>query len=317
MDRQLARMRVLIVGCFVGLAWACAPESYADEVTSISGAGRGNWTTPQGARQFTGDRYTVRQPPCPPNYGTSTPLPVARPLPGTAISPGPTWIEVPAAPAAQPLPDVAASPPVVEAVPCPPEDVAAIAEATWGAAPDSLCGLACCQCSEWHVRGLFGRSFKVGDDPADVCLFAGLDVGRTFCGCWGLDFYYRYHSGQFDRQGWTDATGATISEDGGHFHHVGLKLTYERGFTRTSRWYWWAGLGAGYFWSEDYIDDDDGFEVFAEAGVGFVLARNWRIRGGVNVIMMDTSVGREQFTNAGVSRTHWVIAPVIEVEFTF
>ena len=180
------------------------------------------------------------------------------------------------------------------------------------------CGLPCMQgVSDWHIRGVVGRALFEGDDPAEDCTYFGADIGRTFCGCWGLDAYYRYNSGRFDRVGFTDDAGNIIDKDGGTFHHFGLKLTMERGFGRNSNFFWWAGLGAGYFFTEDYIDDDEGVEYFGELGLGYMVNRNFRIRGGVNVHAMDTSVGRRSLADQGQDRLLWIIAPVIEAEFDF
>ncbi|MGE0193092.1 MAG: hypothetical protein AB7T63_13745 [Planctomycetota bacterium] len=177
-----------------------------------------------------------------------------------------------------------------------------------------VCGLPCMSgVSQWHIRGVLGRVFYEGDDPGGDCDYWGVDIGRTFCGCWGLDAYYRWNSGKFDR----NDPGSTISMDGGNWHHLGLKLTMERPFGRNSRFYWWAGLGAGYYTTEDYIDDDDGFEGYAEAGIGYLLSRNLRVRAGLNVHGMDTTVTRRDPANDGQSRWLWQIAPVIEVELDF
>jgi hypothetical protein len=177
------------------------------------------------------------------------------------------------------------------------------------------CGLPCMSGqSLWHLRGVFGHVFYEGDDPADDCDYWGVDIGRTFCGCWGLDAYYRWNSGKFDR----NDPASLMVKDGGDWHHVGLKLTMERPLGgASSRFYWWAGLGAGYFWTEDYLDDDSGIEGFAELGLGYMLSRNLRLRAGVNVHGMDTSVTRRSPANDGQSRWLWLIAPVVEVELDF
>lgn len=177
------------------------------------------------------------------------------------------------------------------------------------------CGLDCLRgVSRWHVRGVAGFVFYEGDDPADDCGYGGVDIGRTFCGCWSLDAYYRWNSGQFDRAD----PGSALAEDGGDWHHVGLKVGLETPLGgRNSRFYLWGGLGAGWFWTEGYADDDDGFEGFAEAGLGFLLSSNLRIRVGVNVHGMDTSVGRLNPADDGEDRWLWLIAPVAEVELTF
>jgi hypothetical protein len=177
------------------------------------------------------------------------------------------------------------------------------------------CGLLCEEgISRWHVRGVVGLATFSGTDPAENCIYYGADIGRTFCGCWGLDAYYRYNSGRFD----LDSALGTI-QDGGSWHHVGAKLTYEKAFSQGSRLYGWAGLGGGYFWTEDYFTDDSGPEVFGEAGVGFVINDTWRIRGGVNVHGMDTNVTRRRALLDGFteSRWLWIIAPVIEIEADF
>ena len=334
----------------------------ADEPTSISGAGRGNWTTPQVGSDFdyartAAPRYMLQDAPRPADVPTTTyygataapaPVPV---LPGSSISSGPTWpgqvaegsmVTVPAADVSEMAAPGTTSyaewptdvttemaPEVVsEGVPC---DPPAVAAAPIAAAPTSGymapmnptgrytgCGLPCTQgISEWHVRALGGVALFAGDDTPEECSFFGMDIGRTFCGCWGLDFYYRYNSGRFDREGFFDANGAAIARDGGHMHHVGLKLTYESSFGRNAPVYWYTGIGGGYFWTEDYIDDDEGAEVFFQAGIGYMITRNIRIRGGVDIIGMDTSVGRRLPANSGQSRFLWVIAPNIGLEFTF
>ncbi|MCB9829665.1 MAG: hypothetical protein H6806_07885 [Planctomycetes bacterium] len=176
------------------------------------------------------------------------------------------------------------------------------------------CGLPCMTgVSQWHVRGVLGRVFYEGDDSGDACDYWGIDIGRTFCGCWGLDAYYRWNSGKFDRAD----PNSTIVQDGGDWQHVGLKITMERPFGRNSRFYWWAGLGAGYYWTTDYLTDDDGFEGYAEAGLGFLVSRNLRVRAGLNVHGMDTMVTRRDPANDGESRWLWLIAPVIEAELDF
>jgi hypothetical protein len=163
----------------------------------------------------------------------------------------------------------------------------------------------------WHVRGVIGYAFYAGTDPADPCLYWGADLGRTFCGCWGLDLFYRYNSGVFERDNDPRAT-----EDGGAWHHFGIKFTFEGSFNR-SRLYWWAGVGPEYFLTDDYLFDDDGFGIFGEAGLGYVVNQNFRIRLGVNVHGMDTDVTRKDPANDGDSRWLWIIAPVLEAEIDF
>jgi hypothetical protein len=255
---------------------------YGNDSGSISSAGHGGWTTP-------------------PAGGSVQPAPV----PVTS-----TWSAPPAPPSPSGPSVVQATPcspptPAYSTQPCPPAPAAAPAR-IW-----SGCRLPCADgLSQWHVRGAIGYAFYEGDDPADSCIYWGADVGRTFCGCWGLDLFYRYHSGQFDRQ------GSTITKDGGSWNHVGIKATYEKSFGQ-SRFYWWVGAGPEYFWTSDYIQDDNGFGVFGEAGVGYLISQNLRVRAGINVHGMDTDTGRLNPANDGQSRWLWVLAPVLELEFDF
>ena len=175
------------------------------------------------------------------------------------------------------------------------------------------CGLPCADgISQWHIRGVVGIATFAGTDAAENCTYYGVDIGRTFCGCWGWDIYYRYNSGRFDR----DPGPGQEFKDGGEFHHVGTKLTYESAFG-SSRFYGWGGIGAGYFWTDKYIANDDGPEAFGELGVGYNLSRNWRLRAGVNVHAMDTKVTRKFPADDGKSRLLWIIAPVLEIEASF
>lgn len=181
------------------------------------------------------------------------------------------------------------------------------------------CGLLCEDgISKWHIRGVGGAAFFAGTDPAENCIYWGADVGRTFCGCWGLDAYYRYNSGRFDL-----LTPPGLVKDGGGWHHVGAKVTYERGFSQGSRLYWWGGIGGGYFWTQDYLQNDSGVEVYGEAGIGYVLNDTWRIRIGVNAHGMDTNVTRLRRwpvapgTFDRSSRWLWIVAPVGEIEANF
>jgi hypothetical protein len=188
----------------------------------------------------------------------------------------------------------------------------------------SGCGLPCQEgigeC--FHVRGVFGYHWFVGEDAPDgACTYWGFDVGRTLCGsecsgCWGFDAFFRTHGARFDRELPVTGGPAPVAEDGGDWYHVGLKATYEQAFGR-SRFYWWAGAGPEYWWTDGYVQDDSGFGVFAEAGVGFVLDTHWRLRAGVNVHGLSTDVGRLDPMDDGDSRWLWVVAPVIEVEGSF
>jgi hypothetical protein len=253
--------------------------------SSISSAGQGGWTTP-------------------PAGGSVQPAPV----PVTA-----TWSAPPAPPPTSAAPVVTATPWVSSqpyttttyaSQPCAPPPVAAPARCWSG------CGLPCSDgLSQWHIRGALGYAFYEGEDPGNECIYWGFDFGRTFCGCWGLDIFYRYNSTQFPRQG-------VITQDGGSMHHIGVKATMERSFGK-SRFYWFVGLGPEYFWTEDYINDDSGFGIFAEAGVGYVINQTFRIRGGLNAHALDTDVGRFNPADDGDSRWLFILAPVIELEIAF
>jgi hypothetical protein len=189
---------------------------------------------------------------------------------------------------------------------------------------ETLCRLPCEDgISRWHVRPVVGYAFFEGTDPADSCNYYGVDVGRTFCGCWGLDAFYRVNSGRFrrlvfERDAAGMLTGRTgVARDGGWMHHFGIKLTWERSLGQDSRFYYWFGVGPEYFTTVDYVRNDRGFGVFGELGVGYLFSRNIRFRLGVNVHGLDTSVTRFDPANDGRTRWLWIIAPVGEVEIDF
>ena len=199
--------------------------------------------------------------------------------------------------------------------PAPPPVVVAPAVAAPGRRCWSGCGLPCEEGIQscFLFRGVVGLSTWYGDDPAADCSYGGLDVGRTWCGskcngCFGLDLFYRRHTGQFDVD--------PASKDGGTWHHVGIKATYEKSFGG-SRFSWFAGAGPESYWTEDYLEDDSGFGVFGELGVGFVLSTHWRVRAGFNAHGMDTGVGRKSAADVDQSRWLWVVAPVIEIQGGF
>ena len=200
--------------------------------------------------------------------------------------------------------------------PCPPAPCAApvpLAQRGWCG-----CGLPCKYGSQWVIRGVAGWPFWIGTDAPDPCLYWGVDVGRTHCGCWGWNIYYRWSGCEFERAPAPDLPPGTTytSKHDGVIHHLGAKATYDFGFGE-SKFYAWAGLGAGYFWTEGLLENDDGWELFAELGVGYVLSRNWKIRAGVNAHGADVSAGRKYSSEIGESRWLWLVAPVIELEVSF
>ncbi|MDJ0973201.1 MAG: hypothetical protein QNJ98_01910 [Planctomycetota bacterium] len=186
----------------------------------------------------------------------------------------------------------------------------------------SGCGLPCEQgISTWDVRAVVGYAFQEGDDPGSECGYFGIDVGRDFCSCpcWGIDGFLRYHECEFDRVvgGAVGGPAATVGEDGGQIWHLGVKVTWENSL-RNSRWYYWVGFGPEYWWTQDYQDDDSGFGVYGEIGIGYVVNQNVRIRGGVNLHwLIDAEMGRENATDDGSGRDLFVIAPSVSVEFNF
>jgi hypothetical protein len=292
----LAAGAVLFSGCsgapgrISGEERSPAPIVYGNG-SSISTAGQGGWTTPPAGGSVQPAPVPVTStwssPPPPPPPAAAAPVVSATPYTTTYV-PSTTY------PATQPY------------APQPYQAPAAAPARCW-----SGCGLPCSDgLSQWHVRAGIGYAFYEGDDPASECLYWGFDLGRTFCGCWGLDLFYRYHSGQFPRE------GGPITEDGGSFHHVGVKATFERPFG-SSRFYWFVGLGPEFFWTEDFINDDEGFGIFAEVGVGYVINQTFRVRAGLDLHAIDTDVGRLNPADDGDSRWLLVIAPTIGIEIAF
>lgn len=177
----------------------------------------------------------------------------------------------------------------------------------------SGCGLPCeDKMSQWHIRGLAGYAIYTGTDAPDPCGYFGFDVGRTFCGCWGIDAYFRAHGCQFDRVG----DPSLLTKDGGMVYHVGAKLTYQRSFGG-SRFYGFGGIGADYWWTEDFLVTDSGVGPFGELGLGYVLSQNWKIFGGLNLHGLNTTTGRELLANDEDSRWVWVWALVGGIEFSW
>lgn len=312
-----ALLALVLVGCSAPVgARTTSATSYVPE--SIVDAGRGDWATGPSARDLAYQGGTIRAASAPtvvpvryqttraPTYTTTVPASFADEVPPPPPPPSdlsvsdvqpPTGATAPAPTYVGPSSSIADP-----CAPCPPAP-----------APISSCNLPCTEgTSMWHVRGLGGFVAFEGDDPADNCGYWGLDFGRTFCGCWGLDVFYRWNSGQFDR-----ATQFGTAEDGGDWHHIGVKLTYERQFATNSRLFWWVGLGPEYFTTDGYDDDDSGFGVYAEAGIGYFVNRNFRIRAGVGIHGVDTDVGRENPADDGEKRWLWILGPHLGVEVDF
>ena len=170
------------------------------------------------------------------------------------------------------------------------------------------CGLPCENgCSDWHFRALVGLSSWSGTDPGDDCCYYGADIGHTRCNCWGVDAFWRHHTAHFDR----DPSGA----DGGTWNHLGVKATYEHSLGG-GRLYGWAGAGPEYWWTSDYLHDDSGFGVFGEAGLGYILDSHIKVRAGVNLHGLSTDTGRRDPGDDGSARWLWLVAPVVEIEFS-
>lgn len=324
MDRSTLRRCTALLACVALLTLAACSGSpltsagTAATATAPAAPVYNAWTTPgAGGTYATRAAQSAALQPAPRAVGIAAP--VAQPAAATSVWTQAGTPQLPPPPD-QSLPVVGAPVPVagptVVSQACPPEPCAPQATTTQLVTPErtySGCWPPCNDgISQWHGRAVVGMAFSEGTDPFIECSYYGLDVGRTFCGCWGLDLYYRYNSGRFKRD---PATG--FSRDGGSWHHFGAKITFEKSFGRSSKFYAWGGLGAGYFTTADYIDDDSGFEIFGEAGLGYNVSRNWRLRAGVNIHGMDTSVTRFSPADDGDSRWLWIIAPVIELEGSF
>lgn len=273
---------------------------------------------PQPSRPTTPLPPTSRVTPAQPSYplGSTPPRPPPPyPITGSAlpsVTPQPMQPMQPVAPLAplqpapQPLDPIQPAPQPFDPVQPPPtaSDLALLGEIR------SSVSLPCeRRRGRWHARGLGGGTFWFGTDKGDPGWYAGLDLGHTFSGCFGVDAYYRFSSGTFDR---TLAGGRL--EDGGGWHHVGLKGTYMSSFSRSSQFFGWIGLGVGWFTAEDYAREDDGFEGYAELGVGYMASRNTRVRLGVMFHAMDTKATREDPARDGTSRLLWIVAPTLSLE---
>ena len=197
-------------------------------------------------------------------------------------------------------------------VPATPAQPAAPAPA---AATAPRCFTLSCERKEngWHVRANAGAAFWAGPDSGDIGLYGGVDLGYTMCDCIGFDAFYRYAGTQFDR---TLPNG--LLEDSGDFHTVGLKATFDKSFGENSRWYWFAGLGAGYYKSRRFQVDDDGVSAFGEAGLGWMLSNSLRLRLALNVhTLFNAKVGRNNPANDNSGRTLWLFAPTLGFDLDF
>ena len=186
--------------------------------------------------------------------------------------------------------------------------------------------------SEWHVRALGGFPFFAGTDPGKGCNYWGVDIGTTRCNCVGVDAFWRVMScsdvlsssgpgtsptangaprtaaAKFERDGY--------GEDGGTMQFLGVKVTYEKSISG-SPIYWYGGIGPEYFWTQSYIDDDDGFGGFAETGLGWRFASWGALRLGLDIHGDYTSVTRKAVSNSGQDRLLWTFAPNLGVEIDF
>jgi len=164
----------------------------------------------------------------------------------------------------------------------------------------------------WHFRARGGYAWWLGTDSGSAGAFAGGDLGYTFGDCWGVDVFYRYSSTRFSR-----TMGGITFQDGGDIHFTGLKATYESAVSRYSDWFFWAGLGMGWVKTRRFANDDSGFGILGETGVGYLLNNSARIRLGVNIDALFTSVGRRLPANDTASRWLTAVAPTLGLELDF
>lgn len=164
----------------------------------------------------------------------------------------------------------------------------------------------------WSIQGIGGWAFTAGSDAGDDNFIAGFDVTRWWDGCFGLGLYYRYTAQTFDRR-----VPGGILEDAGGFHHLGIKLSYQSTFSPGSAWYWWAGLGFGWFGTAEYQRDHSGFEGYGAAGIGYLFHRRMRLRAGLDLHVTPTKAGRFDPGRDGSTRILWWFNPHIALEFDF
>lgn len=181
---------------------------------------------------------------------------------------------------------------------------------------NGTCGLPCeSGCGDWHARAVGGWPFFAGDDSdLDGCYYWGVDVGHTFPCCWGVDVFFRTFGAEADRD--IPVVGAAVFEgtDSGSWYTIGVKATWQNSI-RNSKWFYYAGIGPEFYFTQDYVDDDSGFGAFGELGIGYVINRHWRIRGGLDVHGLYTSAARRNPANDNSDRWLWVFAPVLQVEY--
>ena len=233
-----------------------------------------------------------------PDYASMTPKPIARP--GLAVEMVKTEngvAELPCAPAPQPV--------YYSQNPCAP-----------ACAP--ICGLPCeTGCGDWHVRGLVGFPFFSSDESTiEGCYYFGGDVGRTFPCCWGVDLFGRAFGGEADRNVAVAGAPTFAGKDVGEFYTLGVKATWQNSISN-SRFYYYVGIGPEIFWARNFVVEEEGFGGFGEIGLGYVLAKNWRIRAGLDVHALSTKAAKEDAVNDNSRSLLWVFAPVVGVEFTF
>lgn len=180
------------------------------------------------------------------------------------------------------------------------------------------CGLPCENgCGDWHVRAVGGWPFIVDPDgDMDGCYYFGADAGYTWPCCWGIDVFFRTFSGESEREVPIAGAPTYLGTDVGEWYTIGVKATWQNSINN-SKWFYYAGIGPEFFFTQNYVADDEGFGGFAELGLGYRFNRHWRVRGGVDVHGLITSAAQKNPADDGDDRLVWVFAPVIQVEFNF
>jgi hypothetical protein len=301
-----------------------APGIVVQQAPRPSGEREPSWL-PRGSRVWLRVSAGTAPAPAPAPEPVPTPLPPIQPLPSAGASspprppppPQPGYPSEPTYPVdPRPLPPTqpgaprhppTAPPPATQPLdpaPAPPYDPSLIGPLTLRR------GLPCERGrAGWHVRGLGGYGFSFGTDEADAGAFGGVDIGHTFGGCVGVDVFYRYTNPRFDR-----TTPAGLLRDGGDIHFVGAKVTYEATFQRGTDFFWWVGVGPGWFKTRRLEADDEGIGILAEAGLGVVLDSSARLRFGANAQMINTTAGRMSAALDGSARWLTTLAPVLQLE---